>query len=107
MSENSKVLRVVLNTKGRKTGKIHSVKLRGVLYNEKIYVSRHKPDGDWFQNCLINSEVQIQMEGKTITGHASMVSDPLLERKISELKYPGEERANEKRVAIQISIVKK
>ena len=39
--------RPILITKGRKTGNRHSVWLRAVKYNEKIYFSRHRPDGDW------------------------------------------------------------
>ena len=41
-------LRATLVTRGRKTGKKHSVMLRGVMYNNKIYFSRHRPDSDWF-----------------------------------------------------------
>ena len=38
------------------------------------------------------------------TGKASRVFDEKLNDKISQLKYPGEERANEKRVAIEITL---
>ena len=46
--------RPMLVTKGRKTGNSHAVWLRAVNYNEKIYFSRHRPDGDWFQNAIAN-----------------------------------------------------
>ena len=36
------------------------------------------------------------------TGNASLVTDEKLNQKISQLKYPGEQRANEKRVAIEV-----
>jgi len=99
-----KVFRAVLSTKGRKTGRIHSVMLRAVKYNEKIYFSRHKPDGDWFKNAMINPDVIIEYDNSRFTGKAKLVKDEKLEQKISQLKYPGENRADEKRVAIEITL---
>jgi hypothetical protein len=99
-----KVFRAVLSTKGRKTGKIHSVMLRAVKYNEKIYFSRHRPDGDWFKNAMENPDVIIEYDNSRHTGKARLVEDEKLERKISQLKYPGEKRADEKRVAIEITL---
>jgi hypothetical protein len=96
--------RPILVTKGRKTGKSHSVWLRAVKHNEKIYFSRHRPDGDWFQNAMINSEVKIQYNNIEFTGKASLVTDEKLNQKISQLKYPGEKRADEKRVAIEVTL---
>ena len=96
--------RPILVTKGRKTGKAHSVWLRAVKYNGKIYFSRHRPDGDWFQNAMVNSEVKIQYNNAEFTGKASIVTDEKLNQKISQLKYPGEKRADEKRVAIEVTL---
>ena len=96
--------RPILVTKGRKTGKSHSVWLRAVKYNGKIYFSRHRPDGDWFQNAMVNSEVKIQHNNAEFTGKASIVTDEKLNQKISQLKYPGEKRADEKRVAIEVTL---
>ncbi len=96
--------RPILTTKGRKTGKEHSVMLRAVNYNGKIYFSRHKPDGDWFQNAITNSEIKIEYNEKIFTGKAQLVQDEELDEKISMLKYPGEERAKEKRVTIEVTL---
>jgi hypothetical protein len=98
------VFRAVLSTKGRKTGKIHSVMLRAVKYNEKIYFSRHRPDGDWFKNAMENPDVIIEYDNSRHMGKAKLVEDEKLEQKISQLKYPGEKRADEKRVAIEITL---
>ena len=98
------LFRAILSTKGRKTGKQHSVMLRAVKYNEKIYFSRHKPDGDWFKNAMTNPDVIIEYNNSTYTGKANLVTDEKLEQKISQLKYPGEKRADEKRVAIEITL---
>ncbi len=91
------LFRPILTTKGRKTGKPHSVMLRAVNYEEKIYFSRHAPDGDWFQNALKNPEVKIEYNNFVFSGIAKMVTNEELNEKISQLKYPGEKRAKEKR----------
>jgi len=94
----------ILSTKGRKTGRTHSVMLRAVRYNGKIYFSRHRPDGDWFKNALINPDVIIEINNTSYAGKAKLVEDLELGRKISKLKYPGESRADEKRVAIEVTL---
>ena len=96
------LFRPILTTKGRNTGRKHSVMLRAVKYNNKIYFSRHRPDGDWFKNAIKNPEVQIEYNETTYSGIAKLVNDEALNTKISELKYPGEERAKEKRVTIEV-----
>jgi hypothetical protein len=98
------VFRAILSTKGRKTGRWHSVMLRAVKYNNKIYFSRHRPDGDWFKNAMVNPEIIIEYNNSKYTGKANLVKDEKLEQKISQLKYPDEKRASEKRVAIEITL---
>jgi F420H(2)-dependent quinone reductase len=104
MTINEDLFRANLITKGRKTGKRHSVILRAIKHNEKIYFSRHKSDGDWFRNALANPDVIIEYDNLTYKGKARLVEDEKLEQKISQLKYPGEKRANEKRVSIEITL---
>ena len=104
MTISEDLFRPILVTKGRKTGKKHSVMLRAVKHNEKIYFSRHRPDGDWFKNAIKNPEVQIVYNQITYSGVAKLVTDEDLNTKISELKYPGEERAKEKRVTIEVTL---
>ncbi len=104
MRIKEELFRSILTTKGRKTGKDHSVMLRAVNYNGKIYFSRHRPDGDWFKNAITNADVKIQYNNEVFSGKAKLVADEELDKKISMLKYPGEERAKEKRVTIQVTI---
>ena len=78
--------------------------LLAVNYNGKIYFSRHRPDGDWFKNALTNSEIKIEYNNFVFSGKAMLVTDEELSKKISQLKYPGEEKANEKRVAIEVTL---
>ncbi len=99
---NGDAFKAKLVTKGRISGKNHAVWLRGVMYEDRIYFSRHRPDSDWFKNALVNNEVLIQYDGLEISGKASLVTDENLAKKISELKYPGEERAKEHRVNLQV-----
>lgn len=104
MEIKENLFRPILVTKGRKTGQEHKVMLRAVNHNGKIYFSRHRPDGDWFQNALVNPLVKILYNETVFTGNAKLVTDQELNEKISILKYPGEERAKEKRVAIEITL---
>jgi deazaflavin-dependent oxidoreductase (nitroreductase family) len=94
--------RATLTTQGRKTGKPHSVQLRAVGYNGMVYFSRRNENSDWLKNSLANNIVQIEFDGKTMRGTASLVTDKALAKKISELKYPGEERASEVRIVLQV-----
>ena len=102
MNDNE-YFRATLITIGRKTSRNHSVMLRAVKYDGKIYFSRHRPDSDWFKNSLANPEVTVKYDGVTLSGIAKPVKDMELNQKISHLKYPGEDRANEQRVAIEIT----
>jgi len=104
MSITEERFRPILITKGRKTGKEHAVMLRAVKYNDKIYFSRHRPDGDWFQNAMVNPQVKINYNDSVFIGNAKVITDERLNDKISQLKYPGEQRANEKRIAIEITL---
>lgn len=104
MSIEENLFRAMLITKGRNTGKSHSVMLRAVKYNDRVYFSRHKPDGDWFQNAIKNPDVIIEYNNSTYKGKAKVVEDENLEQKISQLKYPGEKRAEEKRVVLEITL---
>ena len=63
------------------------------------------PDGDWFKNAVNNPEVKIKYKNEVFAGKARLVQNEELDRKISELKYPGEERAKEKRVTIEVSLI--
>ena len=103
-NRNNQAFKAVLTTKGRKSGREHSVWLRAVMYDDKIYFSRHRPDGDWFQNAIKNSDVKVQIDDSVFVGKTSEVKDEILAMKISELKYPNEERAKEKRVTIEVKL---
>ena len=98
------IFRPSLITKGRKTSREHKVILRAVNHNKKIYFSRHRPDSDWFKNVIVNPEIKIEYKNKIFSGIAKVVTDEKLNEIISEMKYPGEKRAKEKRVTIEITL---
>ena len=104
MTIEESLFRATLVTRGRVSGKTHSVLLRGVKYNNKIYFSRHKPDSDWFKNVISNSTVVIRYHDSEYSGIAKVVTDEALNKKISQLKFPGEVKADEKRIAIEITL---
>lgn len=106
MEIREELFRPILTTIGRKTGKEHSVMLRAVNHNGKIYFSRHRPDGDWFKNAIANPQVKIKYNDKVFSGTAKEITDEELGKKISYLKYPGEERAKEKRVTMEVTLNK-
>ena len=98
------VFRAFLITKGRKTGKPHSVQLRAVSYNGMVYFSRRNENSDWLKNALANPAVRIDFGEESHQGTASLVTDESLAKKISELKYPGEARAQESRIVLQVRL---
>ena len=101
---NNQAFKAILTTKGRKSGREHSVWLRAVMYCDKIYFSRHFPDSDWIKNALNNPEVKVAFDDSNFVGKAKMIQDDIMTKKISELKYPNEKRAKEKRVVLEIKL---
>lgn len=104
MATDGEQFRATLTTTGRRTSRPHSVVLRAVKHDGKLYFSRHRPDSDWFKNVLANPEVTINYKDGTWGGIARLVEDEILSQKVSQLKYPGEERAREKRVTIEVTL---
>lgn len=101
-------MRVQLQTTGRKSGRIHTVRITAVLYKGEYYFSRHRPDSDWFLNAVRNPEVIIYLEhNNTIHGRVEQVHDTALISLISSIKYPNDIRAKERRVAIKVTPIQK
>lgn len=98
----NQVFKAALTTYGRKTGVKHTVLLRAVSYNDRIYFSRRNSESDWLKNALANHTVRVGFDDTIHNGIASLVSNESLAKKISELKYPGEQRSQEVRVVLQV-----
>ncbi|NDB46953.1 MAG: DUF385 domain-containing protein [Nitrososphaeria archaeon] len=69
-----------------------------------MFFSRRNENSDWLKNSLANPNVQVEFDGKSHSGIASLVTDDILAKKISELKYPGEDRAQEVRTVLQVKL---
>lgn len=96
--------RAVLTTVGRSTGAKHSVELLAVARAGRIYFSRHRPDSDWFKNAARNPSVRVGIGPAVHEGTARVVDDERLAAAVSALKYPGQARASEKRVAVEVTL---
>lgn len=94
-------LRAILSTKGRKTGKTHSVELRAVFYNNRFYFSRRNPDSDWLKNAVVDPHVSVTVSGSSLQGHASLVKDETLTKKISAMKY-ADKRSEDSRIVLEV-----
>ncbi len=97
---------VVLATKGRKTGREHVVFLRAVSYNDRIYFSRRNQGADWLKNAIANPRVRVEVADTSYEGVASVVTDQTLAKKISDIKYAGESRAQESRIVLEVALCK-
>lgn len=97
--------KALLITKGRKTGLQHAVWLRAVSHAGKIYFSRRNKESDWLKNALSEPSVKVQIENAVHLGKARLVTDSALAEKISQLKYPGEKRAQEARVVLEVEML--
>ena len=93
-----------VTTTGRVTGRPHTVPLRLVYHQGKVYASRRDTRSDWCRNLLKNPNVTVEVLGQQFTGTAQLVTDEALSRKISQLKYT-EDRGLEKRIVIEITVV--
>ena len=101
---NNLTFKAILTTKGRKTGKEHSVWAKAVTYNNMIYFSRRNPNSDWLKNAIANPRVKVKFDGKEFSGNARLVKDEELSRKISSIKYIEKNRQEEPRIVLEVEL---
>ena len=101
---NNLAFKAILKTKGRKTGKEHTVWAKAVTYNNMIYFSRRNPNSDWLKNAIANPQVKVEFEGKEYSGIARLVEEQDLTEKISSLKYTDENRQRESRIVLEVRL---
>ena len=102
--KNNLTFKAILTTKGRKTGKEHSVWAKAVTYNDMIYFSRRNSNSDWLKNAIANPQVKVEFNGEKILGSARLVDDEDLARKISSIKYTEKNRQEESRVVLEVNL---
>ena len=103
MNRDEITFKAILETKGRKTEKTHRVELLVVRYNKKLYFSRRNANSDWLKNAIENPDVRVEINDQNFVGKASLVEDDSLCKKISQLKYRDEKRANEHRIVLEVT----
>ena len=103
MKPQEVTFKAMLITIGRKTGKEHAVELKAVFYDNKFYFSRRNSQSDWLKNSLVNHQVRIQYNDRIFSGIASLVTEEILIKKISQLKY-YDKRAEESRVVLEVTL---
>ena len=103
---NNLTFKAILKTKGRKTGKEHTVWAKAVTYNDMIYFSRRNPNSDWLKNAIAHPQVKVEFDGNKFSGVARLVQEEELSQKISNLKYTEESRQKEARVVLEIKLLK-
>ena len=92
-----------LTTTGRVTGRSHTVPLRLVWHQGKVYASRSDTRSDWCRNALQHPEVTVAIQGRQYAGTARLVTDEALGQRISLLKY-GDQRGLKRRTVIEIAL---
>ena len=104
---NNLTFKAILKTKGRKSGKEHTVWAKAVTYNNMIYFSRRNPNSDWLKNAIAHPQVKVKFDGIEFSGIARLVEEEELAKKISSLKYTDENRQKESRVVLEIKLNEK
>lgn len=102
MDEDSLSLMGYLTTTGRITGRPHTVRLRLVSHQGRVYASRRDTRSDWCRNLLTNPVVIVDVGDRRFSGTARLVTDQDLCKEISRLKYT-DQRSLEPRTVIEIS----
>ena len=101
---NNLTFKALLKTKGRKTGKEHTVWAKAVTYNDMIYFSRRNLNSDWLKNAITHPQVKVEFDGRRFSGLARLVEEENLSQKISSLKYTEKNRQKEARIVLEIKL---
>ena len=64
-----------LTTKGRKTGRPHTVELWFATDEGKVYLSHEGEETDWMKNLKQNGEVSFEIGGEKFTGKGHYVEN--------------------------------
>lgn len=65
-----------LTTKGRKTGRPHSVELWFAASDGKVFLSHEGKETDWMKNIKQKGEVSFEIGGENFTGKGHYIEEP-------------------------------
>ena len=68
-----------LTTKGRRSGKLHTVELWFAVGNGLVFLSHEGEETDWMKNIKKNSQVAFEIGGKNFNGKARHLDDGMEE----------------------------
>ena|ERR1051325_9213725 len=74
-----------ITTRGRRTGKPHTVTIWFVVDGRTIFLGTLNADRDWVRNVQKSPEVTLEVEGLRLRGRASVIADTALERRVRDL----------------------
>jgi len=94
--------KAILETKGTNTGKMHRVRLLDIHSDGHSPPTPPHPTRASLPNAPPPPSVFLPPAGPRFPRTASLVSDDSLCKKISQLKYDDEKRANEPRVVLEV-----
>ena len=84
---------IYLTTRGRKTGKPHTVELWFAVAGKKVYLSHEGAYTDWMENILKDSRVEFKIGKTQFNGTARIAKDGVeafeLGKRALYLKYYG------------------
>ena len=74
-----------ITTRGRKTGKPHTVPIWFVVDGATVYLATLDARRDWVRNAGKTPDVVLDFDGVRVRGHASVVTDPQVEAHVRDL----------------------
>jgi len=74
-----------ITTRGRKTGKPHTVPIWFVVEDTTVWLGTLDPRRDWVRNLQKTPDVVLDLDGLRLRGRAHAISDPAVDRHVREL----------------------
>lgn len=74
-----------LTTRGRKTGKRHTVTTWFLVEGQTLYLVTMNMRRDWPRNIVKNGYAELKIDGSILKGHASQIRDPKGMQRVKEL----------------------
>ena len=74
-----------VTTRGRKSGKPHTVTTWFLVDGEAVYLATMKMNRDWTRNIVKNGHVELTIDGTTFTGRGTRITAPDRLARVDEL----------------------
>lgn len=74
-----------ITTRGRRTGKPHTVTIWFLVDGATMYLGTLNPDRDWVRNLARHTDVELAVGELQLRGRVSTVDDPALEARIRSM----------------------